>query len=95
MIEKIKKNKLRTVCIGLSAFLFGFITVTLFNSMSNTYAVEYSCKSGWKLVDSQEGICCPEESGLFSGKTKCYIYITDVMKVHTLMSVKKNMETCI
>lgn len=74
MIEKIKKNKLRTVCIGLSAFLFGFITVTLFNSMSNTYAVEYSCKSGWKLVDSQEGICCPEESGLFSGKTKCYIY---------------------
>lgn len=42
MIEKIKKNKLRTVCIGLSAFLFGFITVTLFNSMSNTYAVEYS-----------------------------------------------------
>lgn len=75
MIEKIKKNKLRTVCIiGLSTFLFGFITVTLFNSMSNTYAVEYSCKSGWKLVDSQEGICCPEESGLFSGKTKCYIY---------------------
>ena len=74
MIEKIKKNKLKSVCIGLSAFLFGFITVTLFNSMSNTYAVEYSCKSGWKLVDSQEGICCPEESGLFSGKTKCYIY---------------------
>ncbi|WP_419022593.1 InlB B-repeat-containing protein, partial [Holdemanella sp.] len=28
----------------------------------------------WKLVDSQEGICCPEESGLFSGKIKCYIY---------------------
>lgn len=74
MIEKIKKNKLRTVCIGLSAFLFGFITVTLFNSMSNTYAVEYSCKSGWKLVDSQKGICCPKESGLFSGETKCYIY---------------------
>ena len=74
MIEKIKKNKLKSVCIGLSAFLFGFITVTLFNSMSNTYAVEYSCKSGWKLVDSQKGICCPKESGLFSGETKCYIY---------------------
>lgn len=26
MIEKIKKNKLKSVCIGLSAFLFGFIT---------------------------------------------------------------------
>ena len=34
MIQKIKKNKLRSICIGLSAFLFGFITVTLFNNIN-------------------------------------------------------------
>ncbi len=39
MIEKIKENKLKSVCIGLSAFLFGFITVTLFNNINDTYAV--------------------------------------------------------
>lgn len=40
MIEKIKKNKLRSACIGLSAFLFGFITITIFNNIDDTYAVD-------------------------------------------------------
>ena len=59
MIEKIKKNKLKSVCIGLSAFLFGFITVTLFNNINDTYAVDtdLTCPSGWVLNSANR--CCP------------------------------------
>lgn len=51
MIQKIKENKLKSICIGLSAFLFGFITVSLFNNMNNTYAIDTSpvCPVGWYL----------------------------------------------
>lgn len=63
MIEKIKKNKLKSVCIGLSAFLFGFITVTLFNNINDTYAVNTDpvCPVGWYLDTwtSSDTACCP------------------------------------
>lgn len=65
MIEKIKKNKLKSVCIGLSAFLFGFITVTLFQNINNTYASaadNYTCTtSGYSVVPGTDGkyYCCP------------------------------------
>ena len=65
MIEKIKKNKLRTVCIGLSAFLFGFITITIFQNVNNTYASaadNYTCTtSGYEVVPGTDGkyYCCP------------------------------------
>ena len=42
MIQKIKENKLKSICIGLSAFLFGFITESLFYNMNNTYAIDTS-----------------------------------------------------
>lgn len=42
VFERIKKNKLRSVCIGLSVFLFGFITVSLFNNIGDTYAIDDS-----------------------------------------------------
>lgn len=63
MIEKIKENKLKSVCIGLSAFLFGFITVTLFNNINDTYAVNTDpvCPVGWYLDTwtSSDTACCP------------------------------------
>jgi len=64
MIQKIKENKLKSICIGLSAFLFGFITVSLFNNMNNTYAIDTSpvCPVGWYLDtwSSSDTACCPK-----------------------------------
>lgn len=40
-IKKIKDNKFRSALVGMSAFLFGFIAVNVFNSIGNTYAVNY------------------------------------------------------
>lgn len=59
MIKKLRENKLRTSCIGLSAFLFGFITVTLFNNINDTYAIDtdLTCPSGWVLNSANR--CCP------------------------------------
>ncbi len=64
MINKLKENKLRTACIGISLFLFGFITVTLFNNINDTYAaVDTSpiCPVGWYLDSwtSSDTACCP------------------------------------
>ena len=65
MIEKIKKNKLKSVCIGLSVFLFGFITITIFQNVNNTYASaadNYTCTtSGYEVVPGTDGkyYCCP------------------------------------
>lgn len=59
MINKLKENKLRTACIGISLFLFGFITVTLFNNINDTYAaVDTSpvCPVSWVLSNN---MCCP------------------------------------
>ena len=64
MIQKIKENKLKSICIGLSAFLFGFITVSLFNNMNNTYAIDTSpvCPVGYYLDtwSSSDTACCPK-----------------------------------
>lgn len=89
MIEKIKKNKLRTVCIGLSAFLFGFITVTLFQNINNTYASaadNYTCTtSGYSVVPGTDGkyYCCPSgfeyKNFTYQGTTvssQCGKYVT-------------------
>lgn len=74
MIEKIKKNKLRSACIGLSAFLFGFITVTIFNNINDTYAVAYyTCPSGWYLADATgSGKCCPNGARKYTGRCEAY-----------------------
>lgn len=64
-IEKVKNNKLRSACIGLSAFLFGFIAVSVFNNVGDTYAVgndDYYCStSGYEVVGNYNNIyyCCP------------------------------------
>ena len=75
MIEKIKENKLRTVCIGLSAFLFGFITVTLFNNINDTYAVNTDpvCPAGWQapISDVNAKYCCPKNFTYNSSNGKC------------------------
>lgn len=57
-MEKVKNNKLRSACIGLSAFLFGFIAVSVFNNIGDTYAVSYTCPSGW-VETGTAGKCCP------------------------------------
>lgn len=67
-LEKVKKYKLRSVCIGLSAFLFGFIAVSVFNSVGDTYAYEaddYYCSSQGYYVCSTDAYCCP--SGTYCG----------------------------
>ncbi len=74
MIQKIKENKLKSICIGLSAFLFGFITVSLFNNMNNTYAIDTSpvCPVGWYLDtwSSSDTACCPKNPEYkYGGKT--------------------------
>ena len=75
MIEKIKKNKLKSVCIGLSAFLFGFITVTLFNNINDTYAVNTDpvCPAGWQapISDVNAKYCCPKNFTYNSSNGKC------------------------
>lgn len=89
MIEKIKKNKLKSVCIGLSAFLFGFITVTLFQNINNTYASaadNYTCTtSGYSVVPGTDGkyYCCPSgfeyKNFTYQGTTvssQCGKYVT-------------------
>lgn len=89
MIEKIKKNKLKSVCIGLSAFLFGFITVTLFQNINNTYASaadNYTCTtSGYSAVPGTDGkyYCCPSgfeyKNFTYQGTTvssQCGKYVT-------------------
>ena len=89
MIEKIKKNKLKSVCIGLSAFLFGFITVTLFQNINNTYASaadNYTCTtSGYSVVSGTDGkyYCCPSgfeyKNFTYQGTTvssQCGKYVT-------------------
>lgn len=66
LIKKMKENKLRTICIGLSAFLFGFIAVSIFNNVGDTYAVSTDpiCPSGWYLdsftLNSSDTACCPQ-----------------------------------
>ena len=76
MIEKIKKNKLKSVCIGLSAFLFGFITVTLFNNINDTYAVNTDpvCPAGWQapISDVNAKYCCPKNFTYNSSNGKCF-----------------------
>ena len=89
MIEKIKKNKLKSVCIGLSAFLFGFITVTLLQNINNTYASaadNYTCTtSGYSVVPGTDGkyYCCPSgfeyKNFTYQGTTvssQCGKYVT-------------------
>ena len=89
IIEKIKKNKLKSVCIGLSAFLFGFITVTLFQNINNTYASaadNYTCTtSGYSVVPGTDGkyYCCPSgfeyKNFTYQGTTvssQCGKYVT-------------------
>ena len=72
----INRKKLRIVCTGLSAFLFGFITVTLFNNISNTYAVDTDpvCPVGWYLdtfaLSDSDTACCPSSPQYeYGGKT--------------------------
>lgn len=76
MIQKIKKNKLRSICIGLSAFLFGFITVTLFNNINDTYAVNTDpvCPAGWQapISDVNAKYCCPKNFTYNSSNGKCF-----------------------
>ena len=75
MINKIKENKLRTICMGLSAFLFGFITVTLFNNINDTYAVNTDpvCPAGWQapISDVNAKYCCPKNFTYNSSNGKC------------------------
>lgn len=59
ILAKIKANKFRSAMIGTCIFLFGFITVTVFSNINDTYAVSYTCPSGWKLVNDNK--CCPSK----------------------------------
>lgn len=67
-MEKVKKYKLRSVCIGLSAFLFGFIAVSVFNNVGDTYAASTdldgkTCPDGWSGYIDGNGlgyVCCPK-----------------------------------
>ena len=59
VLTKIKANKFRSAMIGTCIFLFGFITVTIFSNINDTYAVSYTCPSGWKLVNDNK--CCPSK----------------------------------
>jgi len=40
LFKKIKRNKLRSTLIGISAFLFGFISISIFNNIGDTYALD-------------------------------------------------------
>lgn len=97
MIQKIKKNKLRSICIGLSAFLFGFITVTLFNNINDTYAVNTDpvCPAGWQapISDVNAKYCCPKNftyngtaciSQQLMTKEECSLYGGETDGVNTL-----------
>lgn len=67
-MEKVKNDKLRSACIGLSAFLFGFIAVSVFNNIGDTYAISYTCPTGYNLF--QNAYCCPTDY-YYTGDSKC------------------------
>lgn len=74
--ENIKTNKLRSALIGLSAFLFGFISVSIFNNIGDTYAVLECSKDGYKVVDEKLQRCCPEGYEYNSTTLACTKYTT-------------------
>lgn len=60
ILAKIKANKFRSAMIGTCIFLFGFITVTVFSNINDTYAVETVCPVGWYLDKyGSKSACCP------------------------------------
>lgn len=74
--ENIKANKLRSALIGCCAFLFGFISVSIFNSIGDTYAyTEHVCGlSGWHYAgkSGDTPLCCPNGYTLAPGTTWCH-----------------------
>lgn len=48
ILAKIKANKFRSAMIGTCIFLFGFITVTIFSNINDTYAAQtcWACDRG-------------------------------------------------
>lgn len=79
--ENIKANKLRSALIGCCAFLFGFISVSIFNSIGDTYAVSYVCPTGYieTYGTGEYAKCCPaNDTGVGSDIIWTYYsYITD------------------
>lgn len=62
ILEKIKANKFRSVMIGACIFLFGFISVTIFSNINDTYAIEVICPVGWyssTVIIGSASACCP------------------------------------
>lgn len=54
-IEKIKANKFRSALVGMSVFLFGFIAVSVFNSIGDTYAVSVHYEPGCYVCGGSQG----------------------------------------
>ena len=60
VLENIKTNKLRSALIGCCAFLFGFISVSIYNNIGDTYAIKYMCPTGYSAPNSSHpDKCCP------------------------------------
>lgn len=67
-IQKIKENKVKSVLVGCCAFLFGFISVSLYNQVGDTYAIDVplpdiECDAGEieRTDNITAVVCCPND----------------------------------